>query len=132
LVAADFESVGILAQMVGVMDRPAREPEHLLLELAQDLELAARKRFLPMLPGRAHALRSCMARDMSRLSCKDNPQRQRETRGHGSRLALPRTNPGSLGRDDESSISITAHPTPLPMGEGAGRASRGHVAQIGV
>ena len=33
--AAYFQTVVVLAQMVGVMDGPACEPEHLLLQLAQ-------------------------------------------------------------------------------------------------
>ena len=37
--AADLQAVGVLAQMIGVVDRPAREPEHLLFQLAQDLDV---------------------------------------------------------------------------------------------
>ena len=37
--AADLQAVGVVAQMVGVVDRPAREPEHLLFQLAQDVEV---------------------------------------------------------------------------------------------
>ena len=33
LMAADLQAVGIFAQMIGVVDRPAREPEHLLFFL---------------------------------------------------------------------------------------------------
>jgi hypothetical protein len=57
------------------MDRPAREPEHLLFELAKDIEVAARgSGFLSISPGRAHALpRSFMAGDMGRIFRKDNP-----------------------------------------------------------
>src|SRR6266851_5664940 len=36
---ADLEAVDALAQVIGVMNGPAREPEHLFLELAQDREL---------------------------------------------------------------------------------------------
>src|SRR5215813_11656950 len=36
---ADLEAVHALAQVVGVVDGPAREPQHLALELAQDGEL---------------------------------------------------------------------------------------------
>ena len=39
LVAADLQAVGILAQMIGVMDGPAREPEHLALELGEDRQV---------------------------------------------------------------------------------------------
>jgi hypothetical protein len=31
--AADLQAIGILAQMIGVMDGPAREPENLLFQL---------------------------------------------------------------------------------------------------
>src|SRR5665213_4398083 len=34
--AADFQAVAILAQMIGVVDGPARQPEHLLSQFAQD------------------------------------------------------------------------------------------------
>src|SRR5262245_19946555 len=37
--AADLQSVDVLAQMIGVVDGPAGEPQHLALELAQDGEL---------------------------------------------------------------------------------------------
>ena len=39
LVAADLQPVDALAQVVGVVDRPAREPQHLALELAEDGEV---------------------------------------------------------------------------------------------
>src|SRR5271166_5872616 len=35
---SDFEPVDILAQVIGVMNGPARQPQHLLLEFVQDLE----------------------------------------------------------------------------------------------
>ncbi len=35
LVAADFQSVGILAQMIGVVDGPARQPQHLAFSSAR-------------------------------------------------------------------------------------------------
>src|SRR5215470_2860590 len=37
--AADLQTVVVVAQVVGVVDGPARQPEHLLLELAQEGEL---------------------------------------------------------------------------------------------
>ncbi len=43
--ASDLEAVDALAQVIGVMNGPAREPEHLFLELAQDLELRCRNGF---------------------------------------------------------------------------------------
>jgi hypothetical protein len=39
LMAADLQAVGALAQVVGVMDGPARQPQHLALEFAQDGEI---------------------------------------------------------------------------------------------
>src|SRR5262249_948709 len=39
LMPADLHTVDILAQVIGVMDRPARKPQHLLLEFAQKREL---------------------------------------------------------------------------------------------
>ena len=45
--AADLQAVGVLAHVIGVVDGPAREPEHLALELAQDVELVrGRKGFV--------------------------------------------------------------------------------------
>ena len=41
LVAADFQAVDVLAQVIGVMDGPAREPQDLLLEFAQNVEFDA-------------------------------------------------------------------------------------------
>ena len=38
--AADFQPVGIFAHMVGVMDGPARQPQHLALELGEDRQVA--------------------------------------------------------------------------------------------
>jgi len=54
--AADFQAVAILAQMIGVVDGPARQPEHLLSQFAQDGVIvghgrimdALRRRFLPI------------------------------------------------------------------------------------
>ena len=37
--AADLQAVGIWPQMVGVVDHPGREPQHLALELAEELEV---------------------------------------------------------------------------------------------
>ena len=37
--AANFQPVAIFAHMVGVMHHPAREPQHLVLELPENLEL---------------------------------------------------------------------------------------------
>ena len=36
---ADLQPVGALADVVGVMDGPAREPEHLLLQFGEDLQI---------------------------------------------------------------------------------------------
>ena len=33
--AADLETVGVLANVIGVMDCPTREPEHLALQFAK-------------------------------------------------------------------------------------------------
>jgi hypothetical protein len=43
LVAADLEAVGIVAQVVGVVDHPAGEPQHLALELAENAQLVRRQ-----------------------------------------------------------------------------------------
>ena len=40
--AADFQAVGIIAQVVGVVDGPACEPQYFLFELAQNAELIRR------------------------------------------------------------------------------------------
>ena len=37
--AADFQPVASLADMVGVMDHPGREPQRLALELGEDSEI---------------------------------------------------------------------------------------------
>ena len=39
LMAADLQPVGVLAQMVGVVDGPARQPQHLAFEFAEDGEV---------------------------------------------------------------------------------------------
>src|SRR5258708_880759 len=39
--AADLQTVGVLTQVVGVMDGPARKPQHLAFELGQDGEVVA-------------------------------------------------------------------------------------------
>ncbi len=60
--AADLEAVGIVAQMVGVVDGPARQPEHLALERGQSLQRglgdwlghrqpACIRRFYPLIMG---------------------------------------------------------------------------------
>ena len=36
LMAADFYSIGIVAQMIGLVDRPGREPQDLALELGEN------------------------------------------------------------------------------------------------
>jgi len=38
---ADLQAVALGPQVIRVVDRPAREPEHLALELAQPVEAAA-------------------------------------------------------------------------------------------
>src|SRR5262249_4531151 len=40
LVSADFHAVDVIAHVVGVVDGPGREPQHLFLELVQDRKLA--------------------------------------------------------------------------------------------
>ena len=47
LMAADLQPVGALAQMVGVVDRPGRQPQHLALELAEDGEVVRGRRCEP-------------------------------------------------------------------------------------
>ena len=42
--AADLQPVGVLAQMIGVMDGPGREPQHLALELGEDGEVGNGRR----------------------------------------------------------------------------------------
>src|SRR5215510_7783389 len=39
LVATDLQAVDVVAEVVGMMDGPAREPEHLAFQLAQDREI---------------------------------------------------------------------------------------------
>src|SRR5262245_1532202 len=41
--AADLQAVAILAQMIGVVDHPGGEPQHLLLEGVQEGELVLRR-----------------------------------------------------------------------------------------
>ena len=38
LVAADLEPVALRPQVIGVMDGPGREPQHLALQLAEQLQ----------------------------------------------------------------------------------------------
>ena len=40
--AADLQPIGILAHVIGVMDGPAGEPEHLALQLAEDAQIVRR------------------------------------------------------------------------------------------
>ena len=40
--AADLQPVGVFAQMIGVMDGPGGEPEHLALELGEDGQILRR------------------------------------------------------------------------------------------
>ena len=44
--AADLQAVVVLAQMIGVVDGPARQPEHLLFQFAQDREIVGHDRCL--------------------------------------------------------------------------------------
>ena len=44
--AADLQAVGALAQMIGVVDGPAREPEHLALQLGEQRRDRCRVRSL--------------------------------------------------------------------------------------
>ena len=44
---ADLEAVGVLAQMIGVVDHPGREPQHLLLERLQQREPIFRRALCP-------------------------------------------------------------------------------------
>src|SRR5580692_9304040 len=48
--AADFHAVGILAQVIGVVDGPACEPEHLLFQFAQDVDVVGHKGTLARSP----------------------------------------------------------------------------------
>src|SRR5665647_1474209 len=43
LMAADLQAVGVVAQMIGVVDRPARQPEHLALERGENLQRIGRR-----------------------------------------------------------------------------------------
>ncbi len=42
--AADFQPVGIFAQMIGVVDGPTGEPEDLLFQFAQGFDIAGHVR----------------------------------------------------------------------------------------
>ena len=42
--ATDLQAVDIVAQMISVMDGPAREPQHLALELTENLQVCRRDR----------------------------------------------------------------------------------------
>ena len=44
LVPADLQPVDVLAEVIGVVDHPAREPQHLLLELSQERRLRGLRR----------------------------------------------------------------------------------------
>ena len=46
LVAADLQAVPVRPQMVGVVDHPGRQPQHLALERRQAGDLVLRRRFL--------------------------------------------------------------------------------------
>src|SRR5712691_4798784 len=76
LVSADLQAVGAGAQVVGVVNRPAREPQHLFLELAQKLELgAAWIRLLAF--GHRQGIVAC------------SPHRAKRNAGRAFRQALP-------------------------------------------
>ena len=45
LMAADLQPVDILTNMIGIVDRPAREPEHLLFQLGQDIDMGHARTF---------------------------------------------------------------------------------------
>src|SRR5262249_2659772 len=73
LMPADLHAIDVLAQVVGVVDGPARKPQHLLLELAQDRELV-RARLGVGAFGHRHSMsralpRSEMSSSPSLLSC---------------------------------------------------------------
>ena len=48
LVPADLQAVDALAQVVGVVDGPARQPQHLALELAEDAKIVCGQRHLSL------------------------------------------------------------------------------------
>src|SRR4029077_985109 len=57
LVAADLQAVVVLAKMVGVMDHPARKPEHLALESGKRVQVVALVRAIGALEHRRKRLR---------------------------------------------------------------------------
>jgi hypothetical protein len=56
LMPSDFQTIDIGAQMIGIVDGPACEPQHLALELAQNLKL--------------RNIRSVLLRSRHRLLCR--------------------------------------------------------------
>src|SRR5262245_60606150 len=94
--AANLQIVGALAQVVGVMDGPAREPQHLLLELRQDAKLLGGR-----LSVFGHRHGSALARDTRVLMpCRSQKRARRRTR---SRRARARAALGGTRRADRPS-----------------------------
>jgi hypothetical protein len=64
LMAADFEAITVLAQVICVVDDPTRQPEDLALQLGKQLQpvlFRCRGRLRPILRCLSHAVRSCTA-----------------------------------------------------------------------
>ena len=98
LMAADFEAVAVGPDVVGVVDHPRRQPQHLALELAEDLEIArtdhvARPRTLV---GRARRSRACCLCPChvalpGTAAILAHPARRLDDHGAGARAASSRT-----------------------------------------
>ena len=89
LMAADLQPVDALAQMVGVVDRPAGEPQHLLFELAQETKLVRGRvrrcssvieHGLSGVLGTAEVLSPCRSKSerAARICCAPGPRLRRQ------------------------------------------------------
>ena len=137
LMAADLQPVDALAQMVGVVDGPARQPQHLALERAEDVEVVALVRAIGALEHRRKRLRDGYLRFsvamLVFLSAASSTPLQ--AGGKSASMVCRPGGPGFLGgmtlSENQKSSSLGRHPSlpdtgscALHCGESAGHLSR--------
>ena len=94
LMAADFEAITVLAQVICVVDDPTRQPEDLALQLGKQLQpvlFRCRGRLRPILRCLSHAVRSCTATMTSMIAVWRNDGQRLERSDEAQPVALAGT-----------------------------------------
>ena len=133
LMAADLQAVVVLAQVIGVVDHPARQPEHLLLQRAQAFQVGALARATVLLDIGNRSLRDGYLRlslaMLVFLSGASSTPLQAE--GRSASIGLSPGGPGFLGWNDLVGEPVSPAPWRYIRRRPAPAAAALHCGRIG-